>query len=257
MNISTEIQEIINAEVSKKEIQLEAKYKDMFTNLKHELHSTLKEYANEAISKNIQLESVDVKCDQLKYKPIVEGIISLLGGVGIKVPLNEAYESEANTLLMEATKVIQELKDMLAIHEMIENGLSGMSKNVVESTISRFKNDPRFQNMKKEDFLKEVANYVISMKDGSPSKTIQFEAVDVDIDAELSEADKLLESSNPKEKNAYTDKFNPKGKVIINSLKKKVLDEAYSITHNQVKVSDNTTNSFGEDPVKEFMETWG
>lgn len=257
MKISPEIQEIIDAEVSKKEVQLESKYKEMFNNLKHELHSTLKEYANEAINKNIQLESVDVKCDQLKYKPIVEGIVSLLGGVGIKVPLNESYESEANTLLMEATKVIQELKDMLAIHEMIENGLSGMSKSVVESTIARFKNDPRFQNMKKEDFLKEVANYVISMKDGAPSKTIQFEATDIDIDAELSEADKLLESTSPKTQNAYTDKFNPKGKVIINSLKKKVLDEAYGIPSNKEKSTESSNNMFGEDPVKEFMETWG
>ena len=133
-----------------------------------------------------------------------------------------------------------------------------MNKNIIESALARFKNDERFTNMKKEDFLKEVASYVINLKDGAPAKTVQFESTEnLDIDSELNEADKLLESSNPSGNtgNAYTDKFNPKGKIVINSLKKKVLDEAYTLSS---KKTDNAPSTmFGEDPVKEFIETWG
>ena len=257
MKISPETQKIIEYEVSKRTAQLESEYKDHFSKLKSELYSTLKEYASESIKKNIQFESLDSKCDVLKYKPMVEGIVALLNGNGIKVLLNESsqYESEANQVLLEAVKEIQELRDMLAIHEMIESGLSGMSRNIVDTTIKRFKNDPRFANMKKEDFLKEVSNYVLNMKDGVPNRSVQFESKDIDIDVELSEADKLLESTNTKttsDKDPYTDKFNPKMKINIPSLKKRVLDEAYSISAPKTNAID-----FSEDPVKEFMENWG
>lgn len=253
MKITPEIQGLIEAEVSKRESILESKYSEYFTKLKSELYGTLKEYAIEAIKSNVAFESIDTKCDAMYYKPMVQGIVGLLQGQGIKVTLNESVSSgvdatETESLLMEAVKTIQELRDMLAIHEMIESSLTGMNKNIIESALARFKNDERFTNMKKEDFLKEVASYVINLKDNG-SKQVQFESISNELTAELDEADKLLEASNELINSAYTDKFNPKTKINIPKISKKVLDEAYSI--------DSKSEESYDDPVKEFINNWG
>lgn len=249
--ITPEIQSLIDAEVSKREIQLESEYKNNFNKLKTELYGTLKEYANESIKKSVQLESVDKQCDELHYKPLVQGIVDLFNNNGIRLPMHESssVDSETQSLLLEAVKTIQELRDMLAIHEMIENSLNGMSRSIIENALGRFKNDDRFKKMKKDDFLKEVANYVMSIKNGGPSRSVQFESID--IDKELAEVDSLLESNSVKPKDAYTDKFAPKGKIQIESLRKRVSDSAYALTTESKEYDPE------QDPAREFIEEWG
>lgn len=250
MKITAEIQQYINEEVSKKETMLEAKYTEHFDKLKQELYSTVREYAKESVSNTVKLESIDKSCDNVHYKPIIDGIVNLLNGNNIKVTLNEAQsnlnneESEAKSLLMEAVKTIQDLRDMITIHEMIESSLTGMNKDIIKKAVDRFKNDERFHTMKKEDFLKEVAEYIMNFKgDSSPIKPVQYESIN--INKELDEADKLLEATDA---NHMANDFKPKATINIPSLKKTVLDEAYAINSNPISSND---------PVQEFMDNWG
>jgi len=265
MNISPEMQTLIESEVAKKESLLESQYKDHFNKLKDELYDTLKKFASEAIKKNVQLESIDKSCDKIYYKPIVDNIVSVLNGKGIKNTLTESISentTETNSTLidmqstlMEAVKTIQDLRDMLEIHETIEASLSGMNKDIINTAINRFKNDPRYDKLSRDDFLKEVASYVTKLKDEKSAKSIQFESSDKDVDSLLSEANSLLESDNSTiatNKPVLDGKFKPNTKINIPKLKKTVLDEAYAMHNNE---EDNQVDD--NDPVNEFMRTWG
>lgn len=256
MKITPELQTIIDSEVTKREMLLESKYREHFDVLKTEMYDTLKDYTKEALSKKIQLESINNSCEQVYYKPIVEGIIGLLKNNGIKINLQESINNaeveETKTLLLEAVHKIQELRDVIRLHEMIETSLTGMNRKVVETTLARFRNDPKFEGMPKDDLLKEVAKYVTNMKDGVPAdlKTAQFESESIDTSS-LDEIDTILESRIDNT-DPFTSKFNPANKINVSKLKKSVLDEAYAIknTNTQKQISS-------EDPAQEVLDILG
>lgn len=133
---------------------------------------------------------------------------------------------------------------MLAIHEMIESGLAGLDRGIIENTLNKFKADSRYSTMTKDDFLKEVANHVLNMKNMPNSKSVQFESVGIISDSELSEVDSLLES-----KGSINSAFSPRTKINIPKLRKKVLDEATAIS-----MPDHRANEY--DPAQEVLDTW-
>lgn len=257
MQITPEIQKIIDSEVSKRETTLESKYKEHFDGLKSEMFSTLKDYTNEALSQKIQLESLDNICEKTIYKPLVENILDLFRANGIHVNLNESVNTqtsdleEAKTLLMEATHKIQEMRDMLKIHEMIQSSLSGMNSDVIEKTLGRFKNDPKYSNMPKDDILKEVAQYVTEMSKKDLSKRVQLESESIDTSS-IEGLGNILESKVEKG-DPFTSKFNPQNTFKVSKLKKTVLDEAYSISRPATK---NTKRDL-DDPAQEVLDILG
>jgi hypothetical protein len=247
MQITPELQKIIDSEVEKRTIVLENTYRENFEELKESIYARVKTYAAEAIVNSPKFESVDAKCESMYYKPLVEGIVKLLKDNGIPLYLSEsispteAHESKA--LLMEAVKKIQELRDMISIHEMIENNLAGLDRGIIENAVNKFKADGRYEKMKKEDFLKEVTSYVLNMKNMPTNKSVQFESSELITDKELGEVDSLLES-----KGGLNDKFNPKTKINIPSLRKVVLDEAIHLPDVE---SDDLY-----DPAQEVLDSW-
>jgi len=255
MKITPEIQSIIDSEVSKIETVLEAKYREHFVGLKSEMYSTLKDYANEALSKNIKLESIDNTCETKIYKPIVEGILSLFKSNGIKVNLNESINvdssesdlNEARMLLMEATRKIQEMRDMIKIHEIIQSSLTGLKPEIVEQALARFQNDPKYNQMAKEDILKDVAKYVISLNGTQKRTQLESEGIDT---SELDSINTMLESKT-ESGDPFTSPFKPANTFKVSTLKRTVLDEAYGIrnTQNTKKVSD--------DPAQEVLDILG
>lgn len=249
MKITPEMQQIIDGEVEKHKLQLESTYKNHFNKLKDKLFETTEDYAKKAILNNKNLfESVDKTCEEIHYKPIVEGMIKLFNEHGVRTNLTESINEsskETESLLLEAVHKIQELRDMLAIYEMIQNNLTGMSSGVIDQTLKRFNNDPRYQKMKKEDFLKEVASYVMSIKN-QPTRSIQYESVE-ESDV-IDEVDNLLNEAED-EKDVYTKPFAPKIKINIPSLKKKVTDSALPIKGIKKESSE-------EDPAQEFLDNW-
>ena len=257
MQITPEIQKLIDSEVSKRETVLESKYKEHFDGLKSEMFSTLKEYTNEALTQKVQLESLDNRCENTIYKPIVESILSLFNSNGIKVSLNESSDDEksdleeAKILLMEATHKIQEMRDMIKLHEMIQASLTGMNPSIIENALNRFKNDPKFQNMPKDDILKEVAKYVTEMSKQDVSKRVQLESETIDtssIDGLNTILESKVESGNP-----FTTKFKPANTFKVSAIKKTVLDEAYSISRPDTKKSKRDL----DDPAQEVLDILG
>lgn len=247
MQITPEIQKLIDSEVEKRTSVLESTYRNNFEELKDSMYSTMKEFARDVVINNVQLESIDNQCNNKHFKPIVEGIVNVLRSNGIPIVLTESNNSdsaEAKSLLLEAVNKIQELRDMLAIHEMIENGLVGLDRGIIENTLNRFKNEPRYSEMPKDQFLKEVANYVLNMKNMPNSKSVQFEASEIISDAELNLVSGLVES-----KGSLTAPFNPHAKINIPKLRKKVLDEAYS-----VEMPIDNIDEY--DPAQEVLDTW-
>lgn len=254
MQITPEIQQLIDSEVSKREAVLESTYKKHFDNLKGEMLSTLKSYTNEALNQRVNFEAIDDKCESTKYRPIVEGIVGLFKSNGININLNEAASDtssdleEARVLLMEATKKIQEMRDMLRLHEMIQTSLTGMSPSVIESALSRFKNDPKFESMTKEDLIKEVAKYVTNM--GNKNRTVQMESDSFDM-SDLDNIDTILESK-VETSDPFTSKFNPQNTFKTTNIKRTVLDEAYGVKKPAVKSTDNS-----DDPAQEILDLMG
>lgn len=257
MQITPEIQQLIDSEVSKRDAVLESAYRKHFDDLKSEMFSTLKTYTNEALSQRVQLESIDNKCESTVYRPIVEGIVGLLKSNGINVNLNESTNGtssdleEARVLLMEATKKIQEMRDMLRLHEMIQTSMTGMNPNIIETTLNRFKNDPKYDKMTKDDLIKEVAKYVTNIEANGGNKRTQLEADSFDFSG-LDGLDTILESKAV-EGDPFTSKFKPANTFKVANIKKTVLDEAYSIKKPAVKTSQDVS----DDPAQEMLDMLG
>ena len=257
MKITPEIQKIIDSEVSKREIVLESKYKEHFGGLKTEMYSTLKDYTITALSQKVQLESIDNICENTVYKPIVESILELFKSNGIKINLNESSSDEnsdleeAKILLMEATHKIQEMRDMLKLQEMIHSSLTGMNPSIVKTTLERFEADPKYKDMPKDDLLKEVAKYVTGLGKKDTTKRTQLESESIDTSS-IDGLNTILESKIVKS-DPFNTPFTSPHTFKVSSLKKTVLDEAYSIT----RPDSNKGKRDLDDPAQEVLDILG
>jgi len=223
---------------------LEAQYREKFEGLREDLNSRLQSFIAESIIKN-SFESPELKAQVEVYKPIVESMVRVLKESGIlNAGKNDPTEipeevvgiiTEQTEVINNQSKKIKELKMRVKLHEMISNHLAGLNKDIIKEAITKFQGE---SEMPDDELVKQLTQFVNTRKPSQ--KKVQFESIDSDID----EVDSILEGTT-----SNKGRFNPKKKISIPGLKKRIVNEAAEV------VLPDDDIELG--PADEFMRDFG
>lgn len=223
---------------------LEAQYREKFEGLREDLNSRLQSFIAESIIKN-SFESPQLKAQVEVYKPIVESMVRVLKESGIlNAGKNNPTEipeevvgiiTEQTEVINNQSKKIKELKMRVKLHEMISNHLAGLNKDIIKEAITKFQGE---SEMPDDELVKQLTQFVNTRKPSQ--KKVQFESIDSDID----EVDSILEGTT-----SNKGRFNPKKKISIPGLKKRIVNEAAEV------VLPDDDVELG--PADEFMRDFG
>lgn len=223
---------------------LEAQYREKFEGLREDLNSRLQSFIAESIIKN-SFESPELKAQVEVYKPIVESMVRVLKENGIlNAGKNESDEipqevvgiiTEQTEVINNQSKKIKELKMRVKLHEMISSHLAGLNKDIIKEAITKFQGE---SEMPDDELVKQLTQFVNTRKPSQ--KKIQFESIDSDID----EVDSILEGTTTNK-----GRFNPKKKISIPGLKKRIVSEAAEVVL--------PTDDIELNPADEFMRDFG
>lgn len=223
---------------------LESQYREKFEGLKDDLNTRLQSFIAEAVIQN-SFESPELKAQVEVYRPIVESMVRVLKESGIlNAGKNEVAEipqevvgiiTEQTEVINNQSKKIKELKMRVKLHEMISGHLAGLNKDIIKEAITKFQGE---SEMPDDELIKQLTQFVNTRK--PTQKKVQFESINSDID----EVDAILEGTA-----SNKGKFNPKTKISIPGLKKRIVNEAAEI----VIPDDNVELG----PADEFMRDFG
>lgn len=229
------------------QVELEAEYREKFETLKEDMNRQVQTFIAESIINN-SFESPEMKAQLDVYKPIVESVVKALkesgilnaGKGGTELP-DEVVSviTEQTEMLNNQSNKIKELKMRMKLYEMITENLAGLDKEIIREAVTKFQGE---DNLNEDELLKKLTSYISNRKPSS--KTVQFEAINTDID----EVDAILEGTSGK---SASGKFSPKKKINMPGIRPRVVTESV-----EVRMPDDEGN-VELDPASEFMRDFG